>query len=337
VVSCPCALGLAFPLADEMATVALRRRGVFVRAADLWPRLGRVRRLVFDKTGTLTLETPILVNPSALAALGPADRSALAALVHDNPHPVSRCLHESLLAAGPCVPAAGEISEVVGCGVELGGWSLGRAGWRDAEPADHATVLARAGRVLARFRFTDTARPGAGAELAALAARGLDIFILSGDRPDKVATLVRELGVNGIKAIGGLSPQAKADWFDQTGADDTLMLGDGANDSLAFDRSLCRGTPVIHRGMLAAKADFYYLGLGISGIRALFEVNDTRRRTQAWLLAFMLAYNVEAVGLAVAGLMHPLLAAILMPVSSLTTLALVGWGMRGVWRTPAGS
>jgi len=332
VVSCPCALGLAVPLADEMATVALRRRGVFVRTVDLWPRLNQVRRLAFDKTGTLTLETPVLQNPAALAALPPTDRAALAALVRDNPHPVSRCLHETVLAAGPVVARTGEVTEVVGCGVELDGWSLGRAGWRDAAPADNATVLAREGRELARFYFTDTARPGARAELTALAARGLDTVILSGDRPDKVATLARELGVADSAAIGGLSPQAKAGWFDQAGAADTLMLGDGANDSLAFDRALCRGTPVVHRGMLAGKADFYYLGRGISGIRALFEVNDARRRTQTWLLVFMIAYNVEAVSLAVAGLMHPLLAAILMPASSLVTLALVGWGMRGVWR-----
>ncbi len=60
VVSCPCAIGLAFPLADEMAAVALRRRGVFVRENDLWAKLRKVRRIVFDKTGTLTLETPEL-------------------------------------------------------------------------------------------------------------------------------------------------------------------------------------------------------------------------------------------------------------------------------------
>ncbi|MEX2045000.1 MAG: heavy metal translocating P-type ATPase metal-binding domain-containing protein, partial [Opitutus sp.] len=63
VVSCPCAVALAFPLADEMAAVALRRRGVFVRQADLWAKLSRVRKLVFDKTGTLTLEAPVLQNP----------------------------------------------------------------------------------------------------------------------------------------------------------------------------------------------------------------------------------------------------------------------------------
>ena len=110
------------------------------------------------------------------------------------------------------------------------------------------------------------------------------------------------------------------------------MLGDGANDSLAFDRALCRGTPAVHRGVLERKADFYYLGRGIAGIRGLFEINDARHRTQVALLVFMIGYNLLAVGMAVSGRMNPLIAAILMPASSLATLAIVGWGMRGVWR-----
>ena len=97
---------------------------------------------------------------------------------------------------------------------------------------------------------------------------------------------------------------------------------------LAFDAAFVRGTPVAHRGVLEGKADFYYLGHGLAGLRRLFEVNDTRRRTQAALLVFSVAYNLLAVGLAAFGHMSPLLAAILMPVSSLLTLAIVGAGMR---------
>jgi Cu2+-exporting ATPase len=101
------------------------------------------------------------------------------------------------------------------------------------------------------------------------------------------------------------------------------MLGDGANDSLAFDVAFARGTPVIHRGVLERKADFYYLGRGIDGLRRMFEINDARRRTQAWLLGFSILYNLLAVGLAVVGRVNPLLAAVLMPVSSLLTLAII--------------
>jgi Cu2+-exporting ATPase len=341
VVSCPCAVALAFPLADEIATIALRRRGVFVREADLWTKLGRVRKLVFDKTGTLTLETPVLRNPEALRGLEPEARAALHSLVRDNPHPISQCLLENLLAAGGTPPVLpGTVHETIGFGVALGDWSLGRAGWRagaDAAAAPaadgaHDTELVRHGRVVARFGFADAVRSDARAEIDTLRARGFSPFILSGDRQEKVHAMAQELGLPAAHALGELTPRGKAEWLERSGADDALMLGDGANDSLAFDRALCRGTPVIHRGVLERKADFYYLGRGIGGLRALFEVDAIRRRTQLAILIFSVAYNLLAVGLAAAGHMNPLLAAILMPVNSLATLIIVTGGMRPALR-----
>ncbi len=333
VVSCPCALGLAFPLAEEWASVALRRRGVFVRSADVWTRLGGIKRVVFDKTGTLTLETPSLRNPEFLEELDHEARSALHALVRDNPHPVGRALHEALLLSGVRDVLFGAVEETIGRGVRIGEWTLGRADWAekaatgDVKWAGEA-VLARAGRVVARFVFMDTVRADASVEVAALRARGLVVAILSGDEPVKVNQLAAALGVSQGEALGGLSPQEKAAWVEAHEPAETLMLGDGANDSLAFDRAGCRGTPVLHRGVLTEKSDFYYLGRGIGGVRLLLEVDALRRRTQLALLIFMIAYNFAAVGLAVAGLMNPLFAAVLMPLSSLATLAIVAMGMR---------
>lgn len=327
VVSCPCAIALAFPLADEMATVALRRQGVFVRDANLWTKLRFVRKLIFDKTGTLTLETPMLRNPEALSRLDPESRAALLALVSDNAHPVSQCLLEQLFAAGTSNPLPGEVQEEIGCGVTLGPWSLGRAGWRDATPGS-ATVFARDGEVLARFEFVDAVRTDAVQEVAALSRQGFTNYILSGDDQGKVSHLARQLGIDGRHALGELTPQAKAAWLDENAKTDALMLGDGANDSLAFDQALCRGTPVIHRGVLEQKADFYYLGRGIGGVRTLLEVDAIRRRVQLRILLFSIAYNLLAVGLAVGGQVNPLVAAILMPVNSLLTLAIVTGGMR---------
>jgi Cu2+-exporting ATPase len=331
VVSCPCAVALAFPLAEEMATVALRRRGVFVRDPYLWMKLGRVRQIVFDKTGTLTLETPVLKNPGVLRGLEPEARAALHALVRGNPHPVSQALFQQLLAQGAVAEMPGEVCEEVGDGVELGAWSLGRAGWRASPENGGATVFAWKGRVVAEFFFEDTVRPDACSEVAALSRLGFSIYILSGDGHEKVSALAQELGLPSGSGWGNLTPQAKAAWFAGERANAALMLGDGANDSLAFDRALCRGTPVIHRGLLEQKADFFYLGHGIGGIRALFEVDAVRRRTQRVILIFSIAYNLLAVGLAVAGRMNPLVAAILMPVNSLSTLGIVTLGMRRVF------
>jgi Cu2+-exporting ATPase len=358
VVSCPCAIGLAFPLADEMATVALRRRGVFVREGDLWPKLAKIRRIVFDKTGTLTLENPVLRNPATLAGLPEEARAALLELVADNPHPVSQCLLENLLASGAApksplldegrtklVPELAEksIRETVGYGVALGPWSLGRPGWaggthqrqpsRDIPEGEsgHDVELCRDGVVVARFGFSDSIRPNAPAEIAALQKAGYELSILSGDRQEKVDSLAAELGLPADSARGGLSPQDKAACINERDADATLMLGDGANDSLAFDHALCRGTPVIHRGVLEQKSDFYYLGRGIDGIRAMFEVNTVRSRTQTRILVFSVLYNLLAVGLAVAGHMNPLVAAIMMPINSILTLVIVTSGMRPVF------
>jgi len=346
VVSCPCAVGLAFPLADEQAAVALRRAGVFVREADVWPRLGRIRRVVFDKTGTLTRENPVLQNPEALDALTPAARTALLALVRDNPHPVGRSLLEALLAradAAGLEPADGVVQEEAGWGTRLahpsGSWALGKPGWAAGpggtcnvlyykSPGEAVTELAHDGRVVARFHFADEARPGAREEIAALRARGCEVFILSGDHPAKVAAMAASLGLPASQAIGGVSPQAKADWIRARDRRDTLMLGDGANDVLASRAAFVSGTPVVHRGLLEHRVDFYYLGRGLGGLRWLFEVDAARRRTHRWLLVFSVGYNVIAVGLAVTGHMNPLLAAILMPVSSLLSLAITGAGMR---------
>jgi Cu2+-exporting ATPase len=324
VVSCPCALGLAFPLAEEIATVRLRRRGVFLRAGDLWARLSCVRSVVFDKTGTLTGDTPTLRNPDALEQLTTGERAALLALVLENPHPVGRALHEALLlhgAAGDVL--AGEVREEIGRGVRLGPWALLRP-----EAGEGGAVFTREGRTVAEFSFAETARVDARGELAALRGRGLALAVLSGDRREKVAVLAAELGVAASEASGEMGPREKAAWVDAHGGGSALMLGDGANDSLAFDAALCRGTPAVHRGVLATKADFYYLGRGLGGVRALFEANDARRSTQIALLVFMVAYNLTAVGMAASGHMNPLFAAVLMPLSSLATLAIVWIGLR---------
>ena len=235
---------------------------------------------------------------------------------------------------------AGEFREDPGFGVTLrndhGCWSLGRPGWRGNECHVLSDIgleaydmeFALEGLGLARFRFADAVRPDAAVEIAALQRRGLLVCILSGDRREKVAAMAAALGIKEWDARAEFTPQEKAAWLRQLDRRDTLMLGDGANDSLAFDAAFVRGTPVIHRGVLEGKADFYYLGRGLAGLRRMFEVNDARRRTQGWLLAFSIAYNLVAVGLAVAGRMSPLLAAVLMPVSSLLTLAIVAGGMR---------
>jgi len=336
IVSCPCAIGLAFPLATELAVGALRRAGVYLRDHRVWERALRVRQVVFDKTGTLTLESPRLANPEQLSAL-PADaRRALFALVDDNLHPFGRSLREALAQKEDPARLDGVMRNVPGAGVMFTDaqgvvWTIGKPGWQGSAPAPagmSAAEFCRNGTRLALFLFAEQARAYAQEVVDGLRADGVAVFILSGDRPEKVAALLRQLGLPESGGLGGLSPEDKAAWIRRHDGATTLMLGDGANDALAFSEATLRGTPVVDLGLLEQKADFYLLGRDLRGLGRLFVVARHRRRVLTEVFAFTIAYNLAAIGLSAAGVMSPLLATLMMPTSAILTLAHVTWRMR---------
>jgi Cu2+-exporting ATPase len=339
VVSCPCASGVALPLCRDLATARMRRLGVIIRDGELWSRLDRVRKILFDKTGTLTLEAMSLLNPEALRHLHADERAVLLAMVQDSLHPVSGCLREQLLADGVPPASAAPLTETIGFGLEMehagATWRLGRPEWatdRTAETPECGAedcLFTRDGEPLAAFRFGEEARADAREELAALRAAGREVFILSGDRAAKVAVMADRLGLPRDHCLGELSPDDKAARVRALDAHDTLYLGDGANDSLAFDAAWISGTPAIDRGLLEQKAGFYFLGRGLGGVRALLATAALRRRAAHAVVTFAIAYNAVAVALCLAGRMSPLLAAILMPASSLVSLAIVVLSFRG--------
>jgi Cu2+-exporting ATPase len=200
-------------------------------------------------------------------------------------------------------------------------WSLGRPSWLGV-PSSAECVFSRDGHLIAEFHFTESVRADAHSALNAFTERGIDIAILSGDRQEKVERLAAQLGTV-PNALGGLSPDQKAQWLRAHDASRTLMIGDGANDSLAFNEALCTGTPVIDRGLLEHKADFYFLGRSLGGLRSLLEAAALRDKAVRRVITFAIAYNAVAIAICVAGRMSPLAAAILMPLSSLATIGLV--------------
>lgn len=344
VVSCPCALGVAIPLATDMAVARMRRWGLFVRDSKLWTKLPGIRHLVFDKTGTLTLEAPQLVNKAALNALSLEARDALWAMVHANLHPAARGLREALQDKWPELGALStneSVKEYVGCGLSLdrdgARWTIGKQGWvlgpfsASAKGIEstlhtdrHDMELRRDGVVVAQFNLLETIRPQAKEEVAYWRKRGYGLFILSGDRNEKVAKMLSQLGLPKESGLGELTPQQKADWLEQSAKGKTLYVGDGANDALAFDAAYCRGTPVADRGLLENKADFYFLSRNLSPLRMLMETAALRKRALRVVFGFAITYNLCAATACLLGFMSPLLAAILMPLSSVVTIGLVG-------------
>jgi Cu2+-exporting ATPase len=334
IVSCPCALGVAYPLAQEWAVLHLRQHGIFVRSGDFFRSLGKVRKIVFDKTGTLTLEAPELENPESLDNLSLQDEAVLRELVKSSLHPVSRALREAFLSRPPrdeTAPPDLHIREEVGMGLLAESpslatqWSLGRPGWNrkddPSDPSDQAEFR-RDGERLAGFRFREALRTDAREAIGQLRATHT-VTILSGDRLEKVKGLARQLGLPESAAIGDRTPEEKAAFMDSLGDGGSLYIGDGANDALAFEKASVRGTPATPHGLLQDKADFYFTGRSLGGLLQLFRIQRMRHQAVVMAFGFAVLYNIVVVAIALAGHMHPLLAAILMPLSSLATISLV--------------
>ncbi len=322
VVSCPCALGVAAPLADDLAASRAEKIGVFARTLGLWKKLARVRQVAFDKTGTLTLENPALRDTTTIRKLTDEQRSALRALVSGNLHPVSRSLFDAL-GPGAVMQARGGIDEVIGHGMsfidETGRlWSLGKSNAQDSD-----TEFACDGEAITSFSFRDELRAESVTEMQRLARRGVSSFVLSGDSAAKVSEIAAQLHLPHDHCFARMTPEQKAEWVRMRNADNLLFIGDGANDSLAFDAALCAGSPVTGRSFLEHKADFYFLGHSLRFVSSLLDVARLHRIAVRRVFAFSVTYNIATAIAGLAGHLNPLAAAILMPLSSVATMGVV--------------
>jgi Cu2+-exporting ATPase len=335
VVTCPCAIGIALPLAQELTLQRLRRQGFFVRHRSVLDHLPAVRRVVFDKTGTLTLRRLELERPERLLALPDDARRVAYDLAARSSHPASRAIAAALESRGAVLSADFPSQEVVGQGVEVeldgARWRLGRRSWATGAAGDDP-VLARGGELVAELGLREVARPDARAEIQRLAGNGVEIWLMSGDDQGRVDRLAASLAIPADRAFGGLSPQAKAERVRALDRADTLYLGDGVNDALAFEAALVAGTPAVDRPVVPGRCDFFLLGEGISALSTAIAGAGSLERVTRHLLAAALLYNALAVSASLAGWVSPLVAAIAMPSS---TIALITYTLARLAGNPS--
>jgi len=341
VVTCPCALGIAIPLAQELVYARLRRRGVLVRRSDLLERLPRVRTVLFDKTGTLTLSRLELADPAVIRLLSPDVRDLTYALAARSNHPVSRCLAAALSSAGARLEGRAQVEEYPGQGLELlrdgHRIRLGAPGWAaPAVPVQAGlTVLSCDGQPLARFATVEAVRPGVRRVLQRLREAGLDVWLLSGDDEARVADFARRVELPPERALGGLSPAQKAEVVRRVDRRDTLFVGDGVNDALAFAAALAAGTPAADRPVIPGKSDFFFLGDNLDALGELLGAAHDLRSAVRRILALAFTYNALAVAVSLAGLTTPLAAAVAMPASSVAILLYTTARLAGSRRSPS--
>lgn len=322
IVTCPCAFGIATPLAYELAQAGLRRAGLFVRSPAFLDRAAKVEKVVFDKTGTLTTGALRLASTEPLDRLAPADLAALYDMAARSAHPKSQAIARAI-GARAHLRADVHVVEEAGRGLELvhAGhvYRLGSRAWTSAIGGGDLQFT-RDGRLVASFETTEELRPEAAADVRAIERAGCEAWIVSGDGAARVREIAAACGIPEERAVGGASPEDKARIVESIDRGDVLFLGDGINDALVADRATCSGTPAIDRPFMAARTDFYVVAPGLGPVRLALEVARKLARVVRRNLAIAVAYNVVTVAIALAGLMSPLLCAVLMPAASLSTV-----------------
>ncbi len=345
IIACPCALSLSYPFALGNGLRRLSQRKLYLKNADVIEQLADCDIVVFDKTGTLTTGTPTDVQESFVQPLIPYERALVAALVRQSAHPLSRLLTTYLADALPLpvdgfteVPGRGIQGLVDGWRVSVGAGEFVNPGPNDttapaqttdsAIPAGATVYVAIEQQYRGCFHLPNQYRPGLDTMLETLKTTHT-LYLLSGDTDAAKPELARWFALNNMSF--NCQPQQKLDRVRelQNQGHRVLMIGDGLNDAgalkqadvgMAITDDTIQFTPasdaILEASSLSQLPDFLsYSRFGMRLIQVSFGVS--------------LLYNLVGLSYALTGNLSPVVAAILMPISSATMLAIATVGMRG--------
>lgn len=337
-IACPCALGIATPLAIWKGIERAARRGIFLRNGEILETLANVDRVFFDKTGTLTTGSPTLQRIEVASDAGADEASLLrrvGSLESHSEHPIARavCAELSKRELKPLevsnvkiVPGRGIAGRVenerhqtlVGSATFLRQGGCASNG-RNAAADSTVIFCGWDGRVRGTFLFSDSLRPDAKETIEALRTCGIQTNVLTGDDSSAGSSLAEQLGV---EVQANLTPEDKVEIVARAAQQQTVaMVGDGINDAPALGRA-CVGI-VLRGGTDVAReaADVNFADNELRKLPWLFGLARAVRRTIRVNLFWAFAYNVVLLPLAAAGFLRPILAALAMLLSSAFVVA----------------
>jgi Cu+-exporting ATPase len=338
IVACPCALALSMPFAYGHTMRLLGRRGVFLRDAEVVERMAHVNAVVFDKTGTLTAreahELRFIGSP-----LTADEEQRLRSLARNSAHPLSAVLYQGLKGE---VGDAVEVEETAGQGIEgmVRGLSvrIGAAefcgGTKLHMEQGEAQVHVAVGGVY-RGCFAVHKRARSGMQAAVQGMRGIaHTQLLTGDtHVDADVSAVFDAHAMHT----GCSPTDKSAHIQrlQAAGDRVMMVGDGLNDAGALALSDVGMTVSETSAALTPASDAILDACSIDRLPHALRLARASRRVVIMSLGLSLMYNVVGVSYAVSGQLTPVIAAILMPLSSVTVVGFVtlatSWTARRLW------
>jgi len=325
IITCPCALGLAVPAVQVIASGRLMARGILLKSATALERFAEVDTVVFDKTGTLTEGRPELVNRDELAM---RDLELAAAIAASSRHPLAR----ALVRAVPRVAAAEGVRETAGSGLavvtEAGEVRLGSRAWCGIGEATPGSArgdelelwLKEADGGPIRFAFKDRLRVDAAQVVGDLIRRGFAVELLSGDRPDAVQAIAEAAGIDHWRAR--CRPEDKCARLAELAAEGrrVLMVGDGLNDAPALAAAHVSLSPSSAADISQTAADAVFQGGALAAVPAVIDVARRAKRLVRQNFAAAAIYNIVTVPLAILGFVTPLIAAAAMSSSSLVVV-----------------
>src|SRR6266851_5234355 len=326
IITCPCALGLAIPTVQTVASGAMFRAGVLLNSGDSIERLAEVDRIIFDKTGTLTLPELDVVNSASVPkeAFDLAGRLALA-----SHHPVAAAVARASNAKSPLAgiveePGQGARGFIDGEEVRLGRPSFCNADELANEilsldPEVSAVAFSR-GDERYVFAVRQRLRPDAQATVSALQARGVMVEILSGDREPAVRAAAQTLGVCEWRA--GVTPADKIGRIGDLKRQGfkVMMVGDGLNDVPSLAAAHVSMSPIGAAHLSQATADLGFLGKPLAPVVAAIDFARKALHLMRQNLWLAVGYNLLAVPIAISGVVTPLIAAAAMSGSSLLVM-----------------
>jgi Cu2+-exporting ATPase len=323
IITCPCALGLAVPVAQVVVCGSMMRAGLLVKDGSALERLAQADEALLDKTGTLTLGRPAAQGVDAIA---PDHRPIVRALAMASRHPLAIALRQALGGADARPATLTDIREIPGEGVtaRFEGRCVAMLrptpdalGARDDDRA--AVALHLDGGLPVIIRFADALRPDAGTAISQLAALGLPARIMSGDREEAVRSVADTLGIDGT---GDMRPADKMALLEARIAAGRrpLMVGDGLNDGPALAAAHVSIAPASASDVGQQAADIVFLGDSLIVLPRAVRAARTAMRIVRENFALAIGYNVLAVPLAMAGKVTPLIAALAMSTSSLIVI-----------------
>lgn len=326
VLACPCALAFGSPLALGLSLKKAREQGILIKDSNSLEKILQVKNIFFDKTGTLT-EADLKLTSTEPLALDLETKTILISLEQSSYHPVAFALRKTWpeIHSQPVT----NLKETLGEGVS--GWMNShfyelKALNESLHEEALALVLLKDGQACARLYFEDPLRADAVACLNEIKTSKTQYFLLSGDSRERVLNVAQACGIEKEQAFYELFPEDKKEIILQH--KNTCMIGDGANDALSF---MAADVAIAMKGsanLSLHAADIYFTHGGLRPFLKLIHLAHQARRVLVRNLSLSLIYNLVGGVLALGGFINPLLAAILMPLSSIIIILSTWWGLR---------